>query len=90
MIMGGIIGAMILGGIAITVYHDKTYFVAPVIGLAMVGAAIGIAIGMLASSSEPEQCPEGQVKVIPNQNSAGANGCVPYEMLPKIAEKSDS
>lgn len=89
MITGAIIGALLVGGIAVTVYH-KAYrfldFLIPVIGAVMFGAGVGAMCGVAASTAGPEECPEGQVKVYASYNSAGAKGCVPFDVLPEIAE----
>ena len=90
MITGAIIGALLAAGIAITIYHNAASFLGyllPVIGIAMVGAALGAVVGAVSvSEREDERCPEGMVYVVSTLNSAGARGCVPFELLPEIGE----
>lgn len=85
---GAIIGALLVGGVAMTVYRDATSFggfLIPVVGLAMAGAAMGAMAGAAVAADQLE-CPEGQVEVHASRNSAGAQGCVPYELLPEIGK----
>lgn len=87
MITGAIIGALLLGGSAITYYHDAARFLdflLPVIGAVMFGAGVGAMCGVAASTAGPEECPEGQVEVHVGYNSAGAKGCVPFDVLRDI------
>lgn len=87
-IAGAVIGALLVGGVAMAVYRDATSFfgfLIPVVGLAMAGAAMGAMAGTAAAADQVE-CPDGQVEVHAPRNSAGAQGCVPYELLPEIGE----
>lgn len=87
MITGAIIGALLAAGIAITLNYDEapTFldFLLPILGFAMGGAAVGI---LAVSEGEEERCPEGMAYVVPALNRAGARGCVPFDVLPEIAD----
>nr|DAI86660.1 MAG TPA: hypothetical protein [Caudoviricetes sp.] len=87
MITGAVLGALLVGGIAVTIFRNETTFLGfllPVVGCAMAGAAVFGIVGLAVAADEPEPCPDGQVYVVPALNDAGARGCVPFELLPKI------
>lgn len=82
-------GALLACGMSMAICYDEKYFrhfILQVMGFTMAGAAVGALFGLLGTAVTVEQCPEGQVDVVSSSNSAGARGCVPYELLPEIAK----
>lgn len=81
-------GALLACGVTMTVHHREQmfrHFALRVTGATMAGAATGMLIGIGATAGVDE-CPTGQVEVVPHNNAAGARGCVPHELLPEIAK----
>ena len=84
-----ICGALLACGMSMTICYDEEFFrhfFLQVVGFTMAGAAVGAMFGLLGTAVTAGECPEGQVDVVSSSNSAGARGCVPYELLPEIAK----
>ena len=84
-----ICGALLACGMSMSIFYDEEYFrhfFLQVVGFTMAGAAVGALFGLIGTAVTADNCPEGQVEVIPGDNAAGALGCVPYELLPEIAK----
>lgn len=86
MITGAILGALIFGGIGLvfaSLEDDLGKIAAVVVGSAMAGAGVFGGAGAIADFNN-EPCPEGTVKVDPDNDLY--EGCIPVEVAKKQVE----